>query len=164
MMHAKLKYLGLLLGGLAIAYHFHDSSINSSPDPNRVLQSMYETLYQDGSTASSLDKPDSYYAAALSKAIGEEQIKQRTTGELGKLSADPLCNCQDPSAVKVLSVQANELGAHQAEATVVLSVSGSQEVIQLKLRREEGLWKVEDVLSRDLPKLSQLLAEDRPNP
>lgn len=92
--------------------------------------------------------------------INKEQKQQIVTGEMGKLSVDPLCNCQDPASVEVLEIAPKEVQAGAAAVMVTLSVSGVSENLTLNLVKEAGFWKIDDVVDTQTSSLRRYLTEN----
>lgn len=80
---------------------------------------------------------------------------RRRGGEGGHpaFDADPICDCQDPTGLRLLSVTVPEFSESRATAVVFFDFGRGTEVTPenerrthtLHLRREGGAWRVEDV-------------------
>lgn len=135
---------------------------NKSHKPGAVdfVEHVYTELYHPSSTSSSLDKADEIYSSALLNLIKKEQQQQIASGEMGKISADPLCNCQDPTSVEVTEIVRDDAKNDHATVLVTLSVSGMMEKIKLDLVRQGGHWKIDDVMGNQIPSLRSSLFEE----
>lgn len=122
-----------------------------------AVQDIYSNLYREDSKLSSLDQAEGIYSTKLQGLIKNERQKQIASGGTGKLSADPLCNCQNPASVKVIKITLNNENLDKASVNVALSVSGNIEKLSLDLIKESGGWKISDVVSQEIPSLEQFL-------
>ena len=157
------KTFSLLVGilfalGVAVFLSFSDAPPKRSPVD--FVRSVYGGLYYPGSNSSSLDKADEIYSSTLLSLINKEQKQHIVSGELGKLSADPLCNCQDPESVDVLEIAPKEAQPDAVAVMVTLSVSGVTENLTLNLVKEAGFWKIDDVLATQTASLRRYLIEN----
>lgn len=128
--------------------------------PENTVKNIYDDIYNKDSVSSSLDTPEIIYASSLLILIQTEQERQAASGELGELSADPLCNCQDPSAVEVINITPKHTGSEHATVAVDLAHAATRETITLHLTKENGRWMVSDVLTQDVPSLKKSLTAD----
>lgn len=140
-----------------IALAFGLFSSNAEDNPEITVRNIYKNIYSEKSTISSLDAPETIYASTFLSLIRAEQQRQISTGELGNLSADPLCNCQDPSAIEVIGISAQNTELDKATVSVDLLNSEIQETITLDLIKENGRWMVSDVRTEDLLSLKNTL-------
>lgn len=67
---------------------------------------------------------------------------------VGYLEADPICDCQDWDRLRVTSLAVASTGADSADAVVafVMGDDGKTTHETLKLVREGGAWKVDDIV------------------
>ena len=143
---------------VAVGLWFFNQHSNSSAV--EFVQNIYGDLYHQSSTLSSLDKADEIYSSTLLGLIRKEQQQQIESGEIGKLSADPLCNCQDPTSVKVVEITKKNSGDNHTTVLVFLSVSGITQKLELDLVQETKAWKIDDVASNHIPSLRNSLIEN----
>jgi|JI7StandDraft_1071085.scaffolds.fasta_scaffold231786_1 hypothetical protein len=151
--------IGLLSAlGLAIALWF----LNENHEPKGVdfVQHTYAELYHENSNSSSLDKADEIYSSTLLGLIRKEQQQQITSGEIGKLSSDPLCNCQDPASIQIVEIAPGVSKVGQVTVLVTLLISGMTERLRLDLVQETGSWKIDDVTGEQTVSLRNSLIED----
>ncbi|MCZ8015662.1 MAG: DUF3828 domain-containing protein [Limnobacter sp.] len=151
--------IGLLSAlGLTVVLWF----LNEKSEPKGVdfVQHTYAELYHENSNSSSLDKADEIYSSTLLGLIRKEQQQQIASGEIGKLSADPLCNCQDPASVQIVEITPGVSKDGQVTVRVTLLVSGMTEKLRLDLVRETGRWKIDDVTGGQTTSLHNSLIED----
>lgn len=81
-------------------------------------------------------------------------------GDLPWLDADPICNCQDWEHLTVRSVALSPVRPDgSVEATVRFVNAGEDNTALLKLVREAGGWRVDDVMNPGYPSLADNLAE-----
>ena len=149
--------LGIILLMLGLTSTSYTQAAGADISPVETLRSYYADIYRADSRESSLDKPERIYAEPLLQLIHQEQRRQATSGELGELSADPLCSCQDPSAVELKTIRPLSFRKHIQRIQVELNVSGQKELITLHLVQQSEAWKVVDVSTRDIPSLKQRL-------
>ncbi len=136
-----------LLSTISIALGLWISNENANPSAIDFVQRTYAGLYHDNSNSSSLDKADEIFSSPLLDLIRKEQQQQIESGEIGKLSADPLCNCQDPTSVQIVEITSEVAKQDHATVLVTLSVSGITEKLRLDLVYEAERWKIDDVVS-----------------
>ncbi|MCE2744996.1 MAG: YbjP/YqhG family protein [Burkholderiales bacterium] len=141
----------LLFAALLVAFWLIGEKFEHNPTD--FVHVLYGELYHENSKTSSLDKADDIYSSNLLSLIKKEQQEQLSSGELGKLSADPLCNCQDPASVTVIDITPLVTEGEHASVRVTLSVSGNTQDLTLNLIKETGGWKVADVTSDSIPSL-----------
>lgn len=80
-------------------------------------------------------------------------------GDLPYLDADPICSCQDWENLTVRSVALSPVRADgSVEATVRFVNAGEDNTALLKLVREAGGWRVDDVMNPGYPSLADNLA------
>jgi hypothetical protein len=101
---------------------------------------------------SPLSRPERVFAPPLVAAIGEDRRLSRD--EVGFMDADPLCECQDPSGMR-LSIGAVSEPARGAAIVRVTLRFGPTDRRDLKLRlvRLASGWRIADVASADQPSL-----------
>lgn len=67
---------------------------------------------------------------------------------VGYLGADPICDCQDWEKLRVTSLAVTPTGADSADAAVAFTMGDGAKTTNetLKLVREGGTWKVDDIV------------------
>jgi hypothetical protein len=81
-------------------------------------------------------------------------------GEVGALDGDPICDCQDDSALSFTITAVRATDPTRAIATVVrhdLDSRDDAETITLDLAMTDGHWRVYDVETKDTPSLRAYL-------
>lgn len=156
----KLSVLTALLSALGVAIAVWYLDENSKPKAADFVQHTYAELYHENSNSSSLDKADEIYSSTLLGLIRKEQQQQIASGEMGKLSADPLCNCQDPGSVQIVEIAPGESKNDHATILVTVLVSGITEKLRLDLVDETRGWRIDDVAGKQVPSLRKLLIKD----
>ncbi|WP_275271009.1 DUF3828 domain-containing protein [Limnobacter sp. P1] len=149
-----------LLSSISIALGLWISNENANPSAIDFIQRTYAGLYHDNSNSSSLDKADEIFSSSLFDLIRKEQQQQIESGEIGELSADPLCNCQDPTSVQIIEITAEVVEQDHATVLVTLSVSGIIEKLRINLVQEAQRWKIDDVAGNQIPSLRKSLIEN----
>lgn len=79
--------------------------------------------------------------------------------DLPFLDADPICNCQDWEGIAVQSVRLRAIGRGRVEATVRFVNGGEAQTGRFILIREDGGWRIDDVLNPPYRGLAARLAE-----
>lgn len=133
---------------------------NKRPSAVDFVQRTYAAQYHYKSTSSSLDKADEIFSSPLLELIRKEQQQQIVSGEIGKLSADPLCNCQDSTSVQIVEITAEVTEQDHATVLVTLSVSGMIEKLRINVVQEAQRWKIDDVAGNQIPSLRKSLIEN----
>ncbi len=84
-------------------------------------------------------------------------------GEVGAIDADPLCDCQDDSGLRVSIEEVRLTGPSSAKATVALRFAASTppafERLRIGLARVAGRWRIHDIGSKSTPSLRAYLTE-----
>jgi hypothetical protein len=146
--------LTVAVGFLVVVWLFGKESERNAVDSVRYI---YSELYYENSKLSSLDKVEDIYSSALSTLIKQERQLQLVEGEIGKLSADPLCNCQDPASVEIVAINPIVTSETNTSVQAVLLVSGVSHRLSLDLVKESEGWRVADVTSDQMPSLFEFL-------
>lgn len=79
--------------------------------------------------------------------------------DLPFLDADPICNCQDWEGIAVRSVRVRALGRGRTEATVQFVNAGEPQTARFILIREDGGWRIDDIVNPPWRGLAARLAE-----
>lgn len=100
--------------------------------------------YSDGPEVTGPENQWSAGTQALLDADGE------AAQGVGYLGADPICDCQDWMNLRVTSLAVTSTGIDTADAAVVFvngeGQGGTPTAETLKLVRENGAWKVDDIV------------------
>jgi hypothetical protein len=90
--------------------------------------------------------PEDHWSAATEALMDAEE--QALGGMIGYLDADPICSCQDFWGFRVTSLVVTATGTDGADAAVTfVAVNRTQSIAEnLKLVRENGAWKVDDIV------------------
>ena len=74
-------------------------------------------------------------------------------------NVDPLCNCQDPAGLTIRDLTVTETGPDSADAAIT-TLQGDAQVSQvLKLVREEGSWRIDNITREGDPAFRDELAQ-----
>jgi len=108
-------------------------------------ESFVRALFAAYSNAPGSTEPENQWSAgtqALLDADGE------AAQGIGYLGADPICDCQDWINLRVTSLVMTSTGADSANAAVtfVMGDDAKTTAETLKLVRENGIWKVDDIV------------------
>ena len=79
--------------------------------------------------------------------------RDASKGEVGAMDSDPVCNCQDWTAIKVVSVHVTMPAKDAAAAEIVFSDNGEVEKIHFALVWTSGGWRIHDIGAKDEPSL-----------
>lgn len=87
------------------------------------------------------------------QALMTQARRRAGQGAHPAFDADPICDCQDPTGLRLLSVTVPEFSESRATAVVFFDFGQGVEVTPeaerrthtLHLRREGGAWRIEDV-------------------
>lgn len=110
------------------------------------VRSVY-AAYTDGPDANGPGLYDNVFSARLNRLIRQ----YGPAGDPGNrgVDADPICNCQDWENVRVLSTAARMRGRDRADVDVRFSNMGEESRHTLRLVRERGSWRVDDIVGPD---------------
>ena len=152
-------WLSLVLGSFVTYF----TLVQGKHSVQAAVEGWYQQLYSADSTSSSLDHPQIYYAPELLSLIEASQRQQQSDGQLGVLSADPLCSCQDPGAIKLQQVRVLSETDEDAQVAVQFDLSGEPQSITLELMKTREGWRVGDVSQAGLPSLKAFLLQAKAN-
>lgn len=79
--------------------------------------------------------------------------------DLPFLDADPICNCQDWEGIAVRLVRVRALGRGRTAATVQFVNAGEPQTARFILIREDGGWRIDDIVNPPWRGLAARLAE-----
>ena len=97
------------------------------------------------------------FSPSLLKLIRKDEAKT-PKGEVGALDWDPICACQDPDGLHVLSLSVLASGASRAKADVVVSFSDkSKRIVHLALLQTPRGWRVDDASTDNGTNIRKLL-------
>jgi hypothetical protein len=96
--------------------------------------------------------PENHWSAATEALMYAEE--EALGGMIGYLDADPICSCQDFWGFRITSLVVTATGTDGADAAVTFvavnsthAVNSTQSTAEnLKLVRENGAWKVDDIV------------------
>jgi hypothetical protein len=96
--------------------------------------------------------PEDHWSAATEALMDAEE--EALGGMIGYLDADPICSCQDFWGFRITSLVVTATGTDGADAAVTFvavnsthAVNSTQSTAEnLKLVRENGAWKVDDIV------------------
>jgi len=83
--------------------------------------------------------------------------KDASKGEVGAMDSDPICRCQDWTAIKVVSVHVTMSGKDAAAADLAFSDDGQVEKVHFALVWTSGGWRIHDIGAKDEPSLAGYL-------
>jgi len=106
-------------------------------------------------------QPARIFAPPLVIALRENE--RRSSGEVGYLDADPLCQCQDASGLRasIAAVRRPRPGTAEVQVRIAFPGGDARE-LRLKLARTPAGWRVADIATADEPSfLAGLVAWNR---
>ena len=124
--------------------------------PDAFLHRLYSAYAQHGK-GNNFAWPDAraIVDASLLALLHHDQIMSK--GEVGAMDGDPVCQCQDWDAFKVLSIRTQEKAPGHATGDVAFSNTGQKQSVHYDLVLENGGWKIHDISSHDTPSLQAYL-------
>ncbi len=89
----------------------------------------------------------------------DEAAIEAEGGGVGVIDADPVCDCQDDTGLRLTKLTVTQSDAAHAFAKVELGYKDGGHVL-LKLVREKRGWRIDDVKDDDQPWMSRLLKDE----
>jgi hypothetical protein len=94
--------------------------------------------------------PARVFAPPLVAALRENA--RLSSGEVGYLDADPLCQCQDPGGLRAAVAGVRQSAPGSAEVRVRIAFGGADSRdLRLTLVRLAGAWRIADIATADEP-------------
>jgi hypothetical protein len=87
---------------------------------------------------------DPMFSRTMNALIGADV--RAANGEVPTLNYNPFCGCQDQGEFVVTALAVAQADANAAEANVAFTNAGQAKRMELKLVREGGNWKVDDIV------------------
>ena len=150
-MHISIKALAVGVVASIIA-----APAAAQPGAKTFVEGLYAAYRNHDSPSNTGSTAPRVYSPGLVALIRADQ--KQAGGEVGKLDGDPLCDCQDPEGLKLLSVKIAPISAVKAKATSVFRLGGEVRTVGLRLVHTPRGWRVDDVSSPDTKSLRRLLA------
>ncbi len=123
------------------------------------MQQFLRQLYVPYASDSGLPKlpaPETIYDAGLAALIRRDSAMMQKY-EKGLIQEDPICVCQDWTALRVLKVSVHPKGPGMANATVWFADTGRQQRLGFQLVSVGGEWRIHDIRGGIAPSLRQYL-------
>jgi len=111
--------------------------------PEAFIRAVYG-LYADGVPSEAATFPAAIWSTRTRTLWAEVEAAQVAEG--GVIYEGQLCECNDYSQFQVSSVATTMDGADKASAAVAFTNGGQPTAQTVKLVREGGLWRIDDVL------------------
>jgi Protein of unknown function (DUF3828) len=94
--------------------------------------------------------PARIFAPPLVAALRENE--RLSSGEVGYLDADPLCQCQDPGGLRasVAAVRRPRPGSAEVRVRIAFRGGGARD-LRLRLARTPAGWRIADIATPDEP-------------
>lgn len=90
---------------------------------------------------------DPIFSRTMNALIGADV--RAANGEVPTLNYNPFCGCQDQGAFVVTALAVAQSDPNAADANVAFTNAGQAKRMELKLVREGGNWKVDDIVDVD---------------
>lgn len=87
------------------------------------------------------------FSRTMNALIGADV--RAANGEVPTLNYNPFCSCQDQGEFVVTALAVAQADANAADANVAFTNAGQARRMELKLVREGGNWKVDDIVDVD---------------
>ena len=121
-------------------------------DAEAFARELYTAIFEDG--FSPLDEANS----GLWTPQAWADIEAAWARDIGAISADPFCVCQDPTGMSAGEISAALTGDDAAEAIVEVIQGEDRVPVTLRLRRVDGAWAIDDDVGTDGRSFRQALA------
>ncbi|MGD0189169.1 MAG: DUF3828 domain-containing protein [Rhizomicrobium sp.] len=132
----------------------------SSDSPESFLRHLY-AQYAPGKRQVAFDYPDAGSIVDASMLALLHRDQQAAKGEVGALDYDPICQCQDWEALKVVSVRVISSDDQKATADVTFDNGTGKDkwrqTVRFELVHTSAGWKIHDIRSKDAASLQALL-------
>jgi len=98
------------------------------------------------------------FSPSLLQLIRRDQA-MTPKGDAPELDGDPICDCQDPDGLHLVSLAVNPVDSTHASAIATLRFPGESKpsLITLSLLATPAGWRVDDVATADTPSLRKFL-------
>jgi Protein of unknown function (DUF3828) len=98
------------------------------------------------------------FSPSLLQLIHRDQART-PKGDAPALDGDPICDCQDPDGLHLVSLAVNPVDSTHASAIATLHFPGESKpsLITLSLLATPAGWRVDDVATADTPSLRKFL-------
>lgn len=125
--------------------------------PEAFVRRVY-ARYGAGGPGVSLERPggDAFYAAGLLDALAKAQAKV-PQGDIGPIDDDPICACQDYTALRVDRIAVGRPEGDRVEVRVAFTDGGARSRVTLTLTRTPAGWRIADVGDRGIPSIMAVL-------
>ena len=111
--------------------------------PEAFIRAVYG-LYADGVPSDAATFPAAIWSTRTRTLWAEVEAAQVAEG--GIIYEGQLCECNDYSQFQVISIATTMDGADKASAAVAFTNGGEPTAQTVKLVREGGLWRIDDVM------------------
>ncbi|HEY1057754.1 MAG TPA: DUF3828 domain-containing protein [Limnobacter sp.] len=130
----------------------------SATTPKAQAQALVDRYLSAKADNSSINRADTVYSKALSTLIKKDQTSAGP-GELGRLDFEPLCNCQDTGAIQSVTITDTD-GKPPQWLTLQIKWEDRSPTTPILLHfiQEDGQWRIDDVVSNDIPSLHTFLS------
>lgn len=119
-----------------------------SEGPEAFVRALYAPYVAGGpKDATPAPGQDPIYSRMMNATIGADF--RIAKGEVPSLSYDLICGCQDQGVFTLDSVVVTQGRPNAADAAVAFTNDGRTTRQTLKLQREGGAWKVDDIVGAD---------------
>ncbi|MDP3404502.1 MAG: DUF3828 domain-containing protein [Brevundimonas sp.] len=116
--------------------------------PEPFVRAIYDQFTNGGPRGEPLAPgQDPIFSRIMNALIGADF--RAANGEVPTLNYNPFCTCQDQGEFVVTALAVAQADANAADASVAFTNAGQAKRMELKLVREGGNWKVDDIVDVD---------------
>ena len=143
----------ILLSILAlVGYTFSDAS------PKAFINEIYAPyLKQDHSYVQTRSDLYEKFDSCLTSLL--EADNKQLSGDVGYLDADPICNCQDFSRIKILNISQVGSTGSSLEFSVLFENFLKKEEVKITLKPRGKEWRIADISDAGMPSLKKMLLD-----
>jgi len=130
----------------------------AATDPESFVRALYARYSdpQPGGQAVAEPGQDPIFSARLNRLILADFV--RAAGEVPNLNYDPVCDCQDGGPFRLDGTILRPTGPDAVDALATFTNAGERKAMTLRLVKEGGRWRIDDVVPSDREPLSEHLA------
>jgi hypothetical protein len=118
--------------------------------PQAFVAGLY-LRYRRDPDFSPLRRPRLVFAPRLAAAISEDE--RLSTGEVGFLDGDPLCDCQDAADLRATVARVERKGPGTRVEMLIRLAGNDRRRLRLTLVRVGSVWRIADIASAREPSL-----------
>lgn len=128
----------------------------SAASAEKFVRGLYAQYTPHGKPVA-FDYPDAKVMVDPAMLALLKHDRDASKGEVGAMDSDPICRCQDWTALKLVSVHVTMPAKDAAAADVVFSDDGEVQKVHFALVWTSGGWRIHDIAAKDEPSLAGYL-------